>query len=113
MLVCFYYYPSTALISFFAFLIGFTVQSLYLNALIDMQMIRTKLEKDRTGIMYTFMGSISGLVSCALMAMFESFYYSNRDVLYWVTINNSAIQGTLIVFGLVATLCLHCKLRRM
>jgi cell division protein FtsX len=76
-------------------------------------MIRTKLEKDRTGLMYTFMGSISGLVACALMAMFESFYYSNRDVLYWVTINNSAVPGTLVILGLATALCIQCKLKRM
>ena len=113
MMVCFYYYPSTALVCFFAFLIGYLVQTLYLSSLVDMQFVRSKIEFESTGTIYCFMGSISGLICCALMAMFESFYYTNRDVLYWVTINNTAVPGTLALLGLVSTLCLHCKFKKM
>lgn len=110
---CFYYYQSLALISFLALLSGFLLQSLYLATLMDLQMLRDKLDLDKSGIIYCFMGCLSGAMTCFFMALFESFYYTNRDVLYWVTINNTAIPAVLCFLASLTSFALWLKLRKM
>ena len=92
-MLLFYYYPSTGLISFFAFLLGYILMSLYLGSLVQLQRFRTWIGPESTGTLFMLTGSLMGLTTGGFLAVFESCYYTNRDVKYWVAINNSAVPG--------------------
>lgn len=50
---------------------------------------------------------LTGVVSTFTLSLFESLYYSNRDVKYWVFINNSAVPFFWIAIAAVCQFCLN------
>lgn len=112
MLTCFWLYPQSALICFLAFLIGYLLQALYLNSLISLQRFRLQNPVKGSGTVIQLTGALTGAITCGTCALFESLYYTNRDVLYWVTINNSVIPFVFLSLGLMIASCLRCKLNK-
>lgn len=85
---------------------------MYLNSLVSLQKFRLKAEQQGTGTVIELMGSMTGAITCGSCALFESLYYTNRDVMYWVTINNTAVPLFLITLAMLISSCLYCKIER-
>jgi hypothetical protein len=109
LIVTLYYYPKTPLVCFLAFLIGFTQIALYLQSMVFMQTFRQKVGPESTGIVFMLAGSLGASTCLTAMAVFESCYYTNRDVKYWVVINNTAVPALQLITALLFGFCLWRK----
>ena len=104
-LLCFYYFPSVVMIALSAFASGTLLMTLVQNCLVELQKYCVALSvKDSRGAARLFLAS-TGFTASLCMALFESLYYTNRDVTYWVTINNSAVPFILTTNALFLVCC--------
>ena len=97
MLVSISYYPNNILVSVLAFTIGATLFHLLL---LSLEYAKNKAASN-SAVIVVFC-SLSGLLICFTFGLFESFYYTNRDVKYWVLINNSAVPGFCMLIAAVS-----------
>lgn len=71
----------------------------------------SKLGKS-SGAVVALTGSLTGIITCFILVLFESLYYTNRDVLYWVTINNSVVPFVYPLIAIIFSTCIWCKIRK-
>ena len=86
LIACLYVYLRMAMLTVIAFVIGCVLMVLAQSSLCN--------QHDADANM--FLGLL-GLFVCGTTSLFESLYFTNRDVKYWVTINNSAVPAVLII----------------
>ena len=85
-----------------AFLIGATLFQLLLQSL-ELVLMHSK----SVGMAVQVICALIGVLVCFTLALFESLYYTNRDVKYWVLINNSVVPVIWIAIAVCCQFCLN------
>lgn len=76
-----------------ACLIGASLFQLLLQSF-DLMLVHNT--KATVGVSVQVVCALIGVLVCSTLGLFESLYYTNRDVKYWVLINNSVVPGVWI-----------------
>ena len=95
MVAGFDYYPSVIVITVFSFLSTFMLIGMTMVSIEKLTILVKAESAAATDTVVASLTLIVGFVAGTFIIMMEFFYYTNRDVTYWATINSSAVPGVL------------------